>query len=209
MFAIVKNGIIQQTIRSNRAFRYNGVDYSDRWNQRMPAADKAALGIKEIVQGPRADERFYWVSPDSVRMVDGKPTQTYTALAKDLDVLKAQFIAQAKDTANKELAATDWMVIRKAERNIDLPEETQAQRAAIIKTCTDKETAIAAATTVDELIAVIAPVAVQQEVVETVEETVQPIATDDIIALTTDDIIALTTDDIQVLSGNAEGNSDV
>jgi hypothetical protein len=184
MFVIVKNGIMQQTIYANKAFVYEGVRYSDRWNQRMSAEDKAALGIMEVAFGPRADERFYWVSPSSILMVDGVPTQTYTALAKDLDDLKAQFIAQAKETANKELAKTDWMVIRKAERNIDLPEETQAQRAAIITTCTDKEAAISAATTVEELIDVVAPVVVAEEVV--VEEVVE-----------------------EVVVENVEGNSDV
>jgi len=65
--------------------------------------------------------------------------------------LKSNFIAQTKAAANSELAQTDWMVIRKAERNIDIPAEAAADRAKIIADCTAKEAAIAACTTVEQL----------------------------------------------------------
>ena len=66
--------------------------------------------------------------------------------------LKSQFIAQTKVTANLLLAQTDWMVIRKAERNVDIPADVVAERAKIISDCTAKEAAITAATTIDELV---------------------------------------------------------
>jgi len=69
--------------------------------------------------------------------------------------LKSQWIAQTKAAANSELAQTDWMVIRKAERNIDIPAEAAADRAKIIADCTAKEAAIAACTTVEQLMAVV------------------------------------------------------
>jgi hypothetical protein len=69
--------------------------------------------------------------------------------------LKSQWIAQTKAAANSALAATDWMVIRKAERNIDIPAEAAADRAKIIADCTAKEAAIAACTTVEQLMAVV------------------------------------------------------
>jgi hypothetical protein len=47
------------------------------------------------------------------------------------------------------------MVIRKAERNIDIPAEAAADRAKIISDCTAKEAAIAACTTVEQLMAVV------------------------------------------------------
>jgi len=65
--------------------------------------------------------------------------------------LKSQFIAQTKDSANKALAATDWVVVRKAERGVEIPEAIAAERAKIIADCEAKEAAITAATTVDEL----------------------------------------------------------
>jgi hypothetical protein len=72
--------------------------------------------------------------------------------------LKSQWIAQNKASANSQLASTDWMVIRKAERDVAIPAEVVAERAAIIAECNAKEAAITAATTMEQLIAVVAPV---------------------------------------------------
>lgn len=102
---------------------------------RDPAV-REQLGIVEVPDAPDYDQRFYWG-------VDNP---------KDLDQLKAQWIAQTKNDANAQLTQTDWMVIRKAERNIDVPADTTAARAAIIDAANTKEAAITAATTVEELI---------------------------------------------------------
>ena len=69
--------------------------------------------------------------------------------------LKTQYINQYKQTANSMLASTDWMVVRKIERNIDIPAETATKRAAIVAEADRLETAIAAVTTVEQLIAVV------------------------------------------------------
>lgn len=69
--------------------------------------------------------------------------------------LKSQWIAQVKDSANKALAATDWYVIRKAERDVAIPDAVVAERAKIISDTAAKETAIAACTTVEQLIEVV------------------------------------------------------
>lgn len=69
--------------------------------------------------------------------------------------LKSQWIAQTKAAANSALAQTDWMVIRKAERGVDIPAKAAADRAKIIADCTAKEAAIAACTTVEQLMAVV------------------------------------------------------
>ena len=69
--------------------------------------------------------------------------------------LKSQWTAQVKDNANKALAPTDWYVIRKAERDVAIPEHVATERQAIIDACTAKEAAISAATTIEELIAAV------------------------------------------------------
>lgn len=84
--------------------------------------------------------------------VDGEPAMVDSEERLVTKGLKSQFIAQAKENANKALAATDWVVVRKAERDIAIPESIAAERAKIIADCEAKETAIAAATTVDELV---------------------------------------------------------
>jgi hypothetical protein len=87
--------------------------------------------------------------------VDGKPAMVDSDERLVTKGLKSQFIAQAKDSANKALAATDWYVIRKAERGTDIPAEVVEKRALIVAQCNEKEAAITAATTVDELAQVI------------------------------------------------------
>jgi len=130
-------------------------------------------GALEVVEGEQKDQRFYWVTFDSYQVSD-VVTRTYTNTPKALeDVtetpegatepvttkgLKSQWIAQGKVAANSLLAATDWMVIRKAERDVAIPADVVTERAKIIADCTAKEAAITAATTMDELIAVVAPV---------------------------------------------------
>ena len=53
------------------------------------------------------------------------------------------------------LASTDWMVIRKAERDVAMPEATVTYRAAILTECDRLIAAIAGAADVDALIVVL------------------------------------------------------
>jgi hypothetical protein len=113
----------------------DGVTYP---NLRSPSV-RELLGVIEVQDDPYYDQRFYWG-------VDNP---------KDLAQLKAEWIAQIKANANATLAQTDWMVIRKAERDIDIPADTATARTAIISAANAKEAAITAATTVEELITAI------------------------------------------------------
>ena len=124
-------------------------------------------GALEVVEGEQKDQRFYWVTFDSYQVNGSVVTRTYTNTPKALeDVtetpegatepvttkgLKSQWIAQNKASANSLLASTDWMVIRKAERDVAIPANVVAERAKIISDCTAKEAAITAAKSIDEL----------------------------------------------------------
>ena len=88
---------------------------------------------------------------------DGKGAMVNTTERLVTKGLKSQWIAQAKAAAGSALAQTDWMVIRKAERGVDIPADVAAERAQIIADCAAKEAAISAATTVEALMAVVAP----------------------------------------------------
>jgi hypothetical protein len=126
-----------------------------------------------VVEGEQKDQRFYWVTFDSYQVSNGVVTRTYTNTPKALeDVtetpegatepittkgLKSNWIAQNKANANSLLAATDWMVIRKAERDVAIPGDVVTERAKIIADCTAKEAAITAATTMEAFLAVVAP----------------------------------------------------
>ena len=86
---------------------------------------------------------------DKEEMVDSSEKQINQGL-------KTPMTAQVKDTANKLLASTDWMVIRKAERDVAIPSATATYRAAVITECARLETAIANAADVDALATVMA-----------------------------------------------------
>ena len=133
-------------------------------------------GALEVVEGEQKDQRFYWVTFSHYEVNGSTVTRTYTNTPKALeDVtetpegqtepvttkgLKSQWIAQVKAAANSQLASTDWYVWRKFERMVDIPAEVVTARNAIITECTAKEAAITAATTMDEFLAVVAPVTV-------------------------------------------------
>ena len=65
--------------------------------------------------------------------------------------LKYSFKNQIKSQANSALAGTDWMVIRKAERDVAIPDVTVTYRAAVITEYGRLKTAIAGAADVDAL----------------------------------------------------------
>jgi hypothetical protein len=69
--------------------------------------------------------------------------------------LKSNWSAQIKDTTNKLLAATDWMVIRKAERDVAIPADTVAYRAAVLTECDRLLAAIAGVADVEALATVV------------------------------------------------------
>lgn len=131
-------------------------------NEYQPTALYAQQhGAKEIIDGNREDERFYWVTFGSYSVGDTYVTRNYVNTAKALeDVtetpegqtepittkgLKSQYLAQFKQTANLMLATTDWTVIRKAERNVDIPADVAAKRAAILVECDRLTAAVTAA----------------------------------------------------------------
>ena len=126
-----------QPLQIDTAFSHDGVNYPQNWLRLATPQDRAAIGITEAAEPAWYDDRFYWG-------VDNP---------KDLDGLKTLWTDQVKDTASKLLAATDWMVIRKAERNVDIPSAVATYRAAVVDKASELETAISAVTTVEQLIA--------------------------------------------------------
>ncbi len=83
--------------------------------------------------------------------VDGQPAMVDSTERLVTKGLKSQRIAQVKQSANITLSQTDWVVIRKAERNVDIPADVATYRAAVVAWAQSTEAAITAATTVEEL----------------------------------------------------------
>ena len=147
----------------------NGIRYP---HLRDPAL-REQLGVTEVADQEWYDQRFYWGVGNPKLLndreevdQDGNPmyVKVYDAATQSMvdsterlvaKGLKSQWIAQVKQTAGSMLAQTDWMVVRKAERNVDIPATVVAKRAAIVAECNRLETAIAACAVVEELIVVV------------------------------------------------------
>ncbi len=162
-------------LRQNSSFEISGTVYPSNWLQQSTEDEKTAIGITWVADPVRADDRFYWNgntdTPKALEDVDavdndGNPVyvQVWNAETEQMEDtserlvtrgLKYTWILQVKDNAGKMLAQTDWMVIRKAERDVAIPSATATQRAAIVTECTRLETAITAAADMDAFIAVV------------------------------------------------------
>lgn len=113
--------------------------------QTAGAEEIAALGIIEVPDPVRPDDRFYFVSENG----DG----TFTAIPKDLAMLKANGIASVKASAALILAETDWKVVRAAEGVAPLDDATKSFRASVRAAATAAEASINACNTVEALAA--------------------------------------------------------
>jgi len=153
----------------------NGTQYPPQWLNVSTDEQKAAIGITWVADPIRADDRFYWdgninnpkALEDKLEVKeDGSPLykQVYDKTTESMvdtteqvvtKGLKSNFISQVKDTAGKLLNATDWYVIRKAERSIDIPSEVALKRTQIITESNRLEADIQASTTVEALIEVL------------------------------------------------------
>jgi hypothetical protein len=137
------------------------------------AALRAELGVVEVADPESFDQRFWWgvgnpkllddreeVDEDGNPMwvkvlgtdADGEPVMVDSDKRLVTKGLKSQWTAQVKATAGSLLSGTDWYIIRKAERNIDVPESVQSYRTAVVTEANRLETAIAGVTSVEQLI---------------------------------------------------------
>jgi len=144
--------IIEGTRPDDRFYWVSGASYhvnevNSTVEASYPATAKALNDVEEV------DEQGNPLFVKELGEVDGEPAMVDTTERLVTKGLKSNFIAQAKAAAGSALAATDWMVIRKMERDVAIPADVVADRAQIVADCTAKEAAIAAATTVEELIA--------------------------------------------------------
>ena len=140
----------------DRAFTTDdGIQYPKNWLRLSTPEQRAAIGITEQSDPPSWDQRYYWgydqegnlipkqLEDEVVTPEEGEP---YTQTG-----LKTLHISQTKETANTLLAPTDWYVVRKFERDIDVPVGIASYRAAVIDVSEKRETLISNVTTVDEL----------------------------------------------------------
>jgi hypothetical protein len=164
-----------KTIQLDTPFTHNDIQYPANWIRLASEEDKEAIGLVWEADPVRADDRYYWDgdinNPKALEdkeesdqdgnplyvkvlgVVDGEPAMVDSDKRLVTKGLKSNFIAQIKTTAGSILAQTDWMVIRKAERNVDIPTSVATYRASVVAKSEELETAIESVTTVEQLIA--------------------------------------------------------
>jgi hypothetical protein len=163
-------------ISLDTAFTLDGTSYPANWIRLASPAERTAIGITEVADPATWDDRFYWgvgnpklLNDREESDKDGNPlyVQKFDATVGEhgamVDTaerlvtkgLKSQWIAQVKTTAGTLLAQSDWMVIRKVERDVAIPAAVATYRAAVVAASAAHEAAISAVTTVDQLAALV------------------------------------------------------
>jgi hypothetical protein len=157
-----------KTIRPGKAWTdENGVTHPASWHT-YSAAQKAALGITEIVQQPHPDSRLYTWSYNADGTVNStaKPLDDVNEVDENGDPLldekgqqvvtfgvKSVLIAEVKSQQGSLLAGTDWAIVRKADTGIDVPTNIQQWRNEIRLAASLMEDAISQAATTDAIAA--------------------------------------------------------
>lgn len=124
------------------AFSHNGTQYPDNWLRLSSPQERLAIGITEVPDpNPAPDPRFF--------EADGTPLP--------FDSLQEQYVALNKQRISRMLSFTDWEILRAVDptSGVQLSLETLQQRAAIRAKGEEKEAAILATTTTEELAAYI------------------------------------------------------
>lgn len=132
-------------------FTHNGVQYPANWLRLTTLEEKQAIGITEEPDPIIHDQRYYWDIGIPKKLEDETITSEEEGRTYIQTGLKTQHILQTKETANSLLSPTDWYVVRKFERNIDIPADIVSYRNDVISVAEEREELISAVTTVEEL----------------------------------------------------------
>ena len=165
----------------DRAFTHADIQYPANWLRLSSLEERNALGITEVADAPSWDKKFYWG-------VDNP---------KDHTQLVEQWVSQVKQTAGSLLAQTDWYVIRMSDSAKPVPTSVQLERSEIRRFSDEKEAAIEATTTTEELAAYVTSAAFT--LWEEVEEEEAEVAVEEPVTLFEEP------DDTLIFSGNASG----
>jgi len=124
-------------------FTHGELQYPATWLRTSSPEEKAAIGIIEIAEKIRPDDRFYWVDAEN----NGVP--------KDLESLQSQWTQQIDQAAYSMLQPTDWYVVRKMEANVSVPYTVSALRSNVRAYASEIKASIGNVTVVDDLISLV------------------------------------------------------
>ena len=129
----------------------NGYKHPYNWATAWSDEDKEQWGVTwQDDPDTSYDNRFYWAkdverSLDDINVVDDDGNAVIDPITGVQQVqlgLKSQWIAQTKSTANGLLTASDWYVVRNAEKSTAIPTEISTYRDAVRTATGTIETAI-------------------------------------------------------------------
>jgi len=151
MYSIQGKGI---ALNIDEPFELDGVKYASSWLRYSTQAEKDALGIVETPKLPEYDANFYTSDGTPKNLEDTSSVfvnETGEEIEDSRIGLKTEWINKVNYNRNQLLQNTDWYIVRKYERDVDVPAEVEAYRAAVHAEGARLEEAILAATTVEEL----------------------------------------------------------
>jgi len=114
MFAYILNNTFQRFIPEGVAFKLNGKFYASDWLNLSTPAEKAALGIVDVVYEQRPNDKFYWVTelPPTYNTETKQVDVAYTSTAKDLFECQNQAVTDVGQQAYSLLQPTDYIDLR-------------------------------------------------------------------------------------------------
>lgn len=149
----------------------NGMTYPYSWLEGTSPSTRASLGIEADVD-INYDSRYYWGvdnpkslddvenvdidgNPMYVQVLDEATKEMVNTSKRSISVgLKTSCTADIKSITNTLLKPTDYYIIRNTVEQLEIPESVSTYRAAVVAEQERLVTAIAATTTVPELITV-------------------------------------------------------
>jgi hypothetical protein len=155
-------------------FIMNGMSYPYSWLENTSPSVRASLGIEKDGD-VNFDPKYYWGvnNPKSLEDVEEVDADGNPAYVKVFDAsvgefgsmidsdkrmvtkgLKTACTSEVKSTVNNLLSPTDYYVVRNSVEDLKIPESISEYRAAVIAEQNRVVPAIAATTTVEELIEV-------------------------------------------------------
>ena len=135
----------------------NGYKHPYNWASAWSDEDKEHWGVTwQDDEDTSYDNRFYWArdverSLTDINEVDGdgNPILDQDGNQVVTKGLKTIWIERTKSTANGLLTASDWYVVRNAEKSVAIPADITTYRDAVRTASGTIETAINACTTLD------------------------------------------------------------
>jgi len=155
MWALVENEQIVKTFNNSRGFVFNDMQYSSDIFSKWTKEEREAIGLYEVVidNSNYKDPEYYNNSNSTIVFANNQVTESWqTAVEKNLDEEKNKKKEIIKRQANLLLAPSDWYVIKASEvTEYSIPTDISNFRTSIRTKSDEMETAIDAATSIDEL----------------------------------------------------------